>query len=336
MQEVLKNCKVLMLAYFVNVNGHNMTGMNVNFTRKKLRNLTCIAFLGAATVWFGSCGNKKDNSDAHGVFEATEIVVSSENNGKMLAFDVKEGDTYQKGEEIGLIDTAQLYLQLRQVDASMYAALARRPDMPSQIKTLQEKLATLEKEYVRMSNLVEANAAGSKSLDDIQAEIKITQSQINATKSTIGTQSQAILAEVEAMRFQKLQLETSIASCHIKAPITGTILKKYIEPNELAFQGKPLFKMADLTNMYIKVYITEDMLSSVQLGQTAEIRMDEADGKCKKFEGEVSWISPKAEFTPKMIQTKNERVNLVYAVKISFTNDGSAKIGMPGDVVFKK
>lgn len=309
--------------------------MNVNFTLKKLQNAACFTLWGALTLWFTGCGNNKDNSDAHGVFEATEIVVSSENNGKMLSFDVKEGDTYQQGEEIGLIDTAQLTLQLRQVDASMNAALAKRPDMPSQIKTLQEKLATLEKEQVRVSNLVEANAAGSKSLDDIQAEINITKSQINATKSTLGTQSQAILAEVEAMRFQKMLLETSIASCHIKAPITGTILKKFIEPNELAFQGKPLFKMADLTNMYIKVYITEDMLSSVKLGQTAEICLDEAEGKTKKFEGKVSWISPKAEFTPKMIQTKNERVNLVYAVKISFTNDGSAKIGMPGDVNFK-
>ena len=186
-----------------------------------------------------------------------------------------------------------------------------------------------------MANLVAANAAGSKQLDDIQAEINLTNSQLAATKSALGTQDKAVLGEIEAMRFQKLQAETAIASCHIKAPITGTVLKKYIEPNELAFQGKPLFKMADLTNMYIKVYITEDMLSDVRLNQDVEIRIDSQKDKVKKFNGKVSWISPKAEFTPKMIQTKNERVNLVYAVKISFINDGSAKIGMPGDVVFK-
>ena len=282
-----------------------------------------------------SCKQKKNQADAYGVFEATEIIVSSESNGKLLSFDVKEGDTYEKGEEIGLIDTVQLYLQMMQLDASMKAAMTRRPDIPSQIKTLQEKLITLEKEKARVANLVEAKAAGSKQLDDIQAEINLTNSQLDATKSMLGTQDKAVLGEIEAMRFQRLQAETAIASCHIKAPITGTVLKKYIEPNELAFQGKPLFKMADLTNMFIKVYITEDMLADVRLNQDVEIRMDSQNENSKTFNGKVSWISPKAEFTPKMIQTKNERVNLVYAVKISFTNDGSAKIGMPGDVVFK-
>ena len=282
-----------------------------------------------------SCKQKKNQADAYGVFEATEIIVSSESNGKLLSFDVKEGDTYEKGEEIGLIDTVQLYLQMMQLDASMKAAMTRRPDIPSQIKTLQEKLITLEKEKARVANLVEAKAAGSKQLDDIQAEINLTNSQLDATKSMLGTQDKALLVEIEAMRFQRLQAETAIASCHIKAPITGTVLKKYIEPNELAFQGKPLFKMADLTNMFIKVYITEDMLADVRLNQDVEIRMDSQNENSKTFNGKVSWISPKAEFTPKMIQTKNERVNLVYAVKISFTNDGSAKIGMPGDVVFK-
>ena len=297
----------------------------------------CLVLLAAMLMVFtlDSCRRKHKQADAYGVFEATEITISSESNGKLLSFDVKEGNTYDAGEEIGLIDTVQLYLQMMQLDASMKAALARRPDIPSQIKTLQEKLVTLEKEKTRVENLVQANAAGSKQLDDIQAEITMTKSQLAATKSSLGTQEKALLGEIEALSFQKLQLETAIASCHIKAPITGTVLKKYIEPNELAFQGKPLFKMADLTNMFIKVYITEDMLSSVKLNQDVEIRIDAQKGEEKKFNGKVSWISPKAEFTPKMIQTKNERVNLVYAVKISFTNDGSAKIGMPGDVVFK-
>lgn len=302
------------------------------------KNMKIWVFLLAAALVItsmDSCRRKHKHADAYGVFEATEIIVSSESNGKLLSFDVKEGDSYQKGEEIGLIDTTQLYLQMMQLEASMRAALARRPDIPSQIKTLQEKLITLEKEKTRVENLVEAKAAGSKQLDDIQAEITMTKSQLDATKSALGTQEKALLGEIEALSFQKLQAETAIANCHIKVPITGTVLKKYIEPNELAFQGKPLFKMADLTNMFIKVYITEDMLSSVQLNQDVEIRIDAQKGKEKKFNGKVSWISPKAEFTPKMIQTKNERVNLVYAVKISFTNDGSAKIGMPGDVVFK-
>ena len=172
-------------------------------------------------------------------------------------------------------------------------------------------------------------------MDDIQAEIDITKSQIAATKSTLSTQDQSLLGEVEAMQFQLQQLLHLLQSCHIKAPITGTIINKYVEENELAYQGKPLFKIADLSNMFIKVYISEDALSSIKLNQKATVRLDNKDGKAKELEGTVTWISPKAEFTPKMIQTKDERVNLVYAVKISFKNDGSAKIGMPGDVVFK-
>lgn len=309
--------------------------MKLTFWTKNLKIIVILLAAAMLMPSMNSCRRKKKHADAYGVFEATEIIVSSESNGKLLWFDVKEGDTYDKGEEIGLIDTMQLYLQKMQLDASMKAAMTRRPDIPSQIRTLQDKLITLEKEKVRVANLVEAQAAGSKQLDDIQAEITMTQSQLEATKSMLGTQDRAVLGEIEAMRFQKLQAETAIESCHIKAPITGTVLKKYIEPNELAFQGKPLFKMADLTNMFIKVYITEDMLSDVHLNQDVVIRIDSQKEKVKKFDGKVSWISPKAEFTPKMIQTKNERVNLVYAVKIAFINDGSAKIGMPGDVVFK-
>ena len=309
--------------------------MKLTFWTKNVKIIVILLAVAMLLPSMSSCRRKKKHADAYGVFEATEIIVSSESNGKLLSFDVKEGDTYEKGEEIGLIDTTQLYLQMMQLDASMKAAMTRRPDIPSQIQTLQDKLITLEKEKVRVANLVAANAAGSKQLDDIEAEITMTKSQLEATKSMLGTQDRAVLGEIEAMRFQRLQAETAIASCHIKAPITGTVLKKYIEPNELAFQGKPLFKMADLTNMFIKVYITEDMLSDVKLNQDAVIRIDSQKDKVKKFDGKVSWISPKAEFTPKMIQTKNERVNLVYAVKIAFINDGSAKIGMPGDVVFK-
>ncbi len=253
----------------------------------------------------------------------------------MLSFHVSEGQTYQKGEEIGCIDTFQLHLQIQQLESTIRATLASRPDIPSQINTLQSKLQTLEKERARITTLVEAKAATTKQLDDVNAEIEITRSQIAATKSTLNTQSSAILENVEAMRFQLLQLQDAMEKCKIKAPITGTVLKKYIEPNELAFQGKPLFKIADITNMFIKVYVTEDMLSTIKLGQKAEIHIDMEDMQSKSYTGTVQWISAKAEFTPKMIQTKNERVNMVYAVKIAFSNDGSAKIGMPGDVIFK-
>ena len=282
-----------------------------------------------------SCFSNKDEADAYGVFEAVEITVSAENNGKLLFFDIEEGSIYEEGTIVGCIDTLHLSLQIRQLEASIKATLARRPDMPSQIRTLQDKLETVEKEKIRVANLVEANAATTKQLDDINAEISITKSQIIATTSTLSTQSQSIIEEVEAMRFQKLQLENALSTCKIKIPTKGTVINKYIQANELAFQGKPLFKIADLNNMFIKVYVTEDLLSSVKLGQDVEIRMDSKGKTTKKFSGKVAWISPRAEFTPKMIQTKDERVNLVYAVKINFKNDGSAKIGMPGDVIFK-
>jgi len=293
-----------------------------------------IFFCCFALLQFG-CKKQKEIADAYGVFEATEIIVSSENNGKLLQFDIEEGQRCEQGEIVGCIDTFQLYLQLKQLESSIRATLASRPDIPAQINTLESKMQTLRKERNRVQALVEANAASTKQLDDIDAEINITRSQIDATESQLNTQSAAILENVEAMRFQQMQVESALEKCKITSPITGIVLKKYIEPNELAFQGKPLFKIADVTNMTIKVYVSEDMLSSIKLGQKVDIHIDAINNKEKTLEGTIRWISEKAEFTPKMIQTKNERVNMVYAVKIGFKNDGSAKIGMPGDVVFK-
>ena len=296
-----------------------------------------LPFILAVSICVCICGCKKNKrtADAFGVFESTEITVSSESNGKMLKFNVEEGKSYQEGEEVGCIDTVQIYLQIKQLEASIGAAMAKRPDLPSQLRVLYNRLETLNKEKDRIATLVAANAATSQKLDEIISEINITNSQIVATESNLSINTKAILEEVEAMRFEKMRLLDALAKCHIKSPITGTVLKKYIEPNELAFQGKPLFKIADLTNMFIRVYITEDMLSTIYLEQPVDIHIDMPNNGEKVIEGTVSWISSKAEFTPKMIQTKNERVNLVYAVKVAFKNDGTAKIGMPGDVKFK-
>ena len=290
-----------------------------------------------ATAAFGfvSCGNDGEEADAHGVFYATEIIVSAESNGKLLEFDVQEGKNYQAGDLLGYTDTMDLALQIQQLEVKIRATLASRPDIPSQLNTLQAQLQTMERERNRVSTLVDANAATTKQLDDVDAQIKILKSQIAATKSTLGTQSAAILENVEAMRIQMARLQNGLDKCKITAPITGTVLKKYIEPNELAYPGKPLFKIADITNMSIKVYVTEDQLSSIKVGQGAEIHIDTDGGNDRVIKGKVSWISDKAEFTPKMIVTKKERANMVYAVKVSFKNDGSAKIGMPGDVYFK-
>ena len=292
-------------------------------------------FFATAAFGFVSCGNDGEEADAHGVFYATEIIVSAESNGKLLEFDVQEGKNYQAGDLLGYTDTMDLALQIQQLEVKIRATLASRPDIPSQLNTLQAQLQTMERERNRVSTLVDANAATTKQLDDVDAQIKILKSQIAATKSTLGTQSAAILENVEAMRIQMARLQNGLDKCKITAPITGTVLKKYIEPNELAYPGKPLFKIADITNMSIKVYVTEDQLSTIKVGQGAEIHIDTESGKDRIIKGKVSWISDKAEFTPKMIVTKKERANMVYAVKVSFKNDGSAKIGMPGDVYFK-
>ena len=292
-------------------------------------------FFATAAFGFVSCGNDGEEADAHGVFYATEIVVSAESNGKLLEFDVQEGKNYHAGDLLGYTDTMDLALQIQQLEVKIRATLASRPDIPSQLNTLQAQLQTMERERNRVSTLVDANAATTKQLDDVDAQIKILKSQIAATKSTLGTQSAAILENVEAMRIQMARLQNGLDKCKITAPITGTVLKKYIEPNELAYPGKPLFKIADITNMSIKVYVTEDQLSTIKVGQGAEIHIDTESGKDRIIKGKVSWISDKAEFTPKMIVTKKERANMVYAVKVSFKNDGSAKIGMPGDVYFK-
>lgn len=309
--------------------------MKKHSSMRRIITIAIYTYIASLLILCTSCKKNQSDADAYGVCEATEIIVSSESNGKMLNFDIEEGQVYEAGQDLGCLDTFQTYLQIKQLESSINAILARRPDAGSQVKVLEDKLATLNREKQRVHNLIEANAASTKQLDDIQAEINITKSQIAATKSTLSTQDQSLLEEVEAMRFQLQQLQHVLENCHLKAPITGTIINKYIEENELAYQGKPLFKMADLTNMFIKVYITEDALASVKLNQKATVRLDNKNGKPIQLEGTVSWISPKAEFTPKMIQTKEERVNLVYAVKVSFKNDGSAKIGMPGDVIFK-
>lgn len=289
----------------------------------------------AMSLTLVSCKKEKDSSDAHGIFYATEITVSAESNGKLLEFNLEEGQTFEQGDLIGYTDTLDLALQIKQLEGKIRATLASRPDIPSQVNTLQAQLQTLERERNRVTTLVEAQAATTKQLDDVNAQIRIVNSQIAATKSTLGTQSSAILENVEAMRIQVSRLQNALDKCKVTAPISGVVLKKYIEPNELAYPGKPLFKIADLANMTIKVYVTEDQLSSIKIGQKADIHIDTDNENTKTIEGKVLWISDKAEFTPKMILTKKERVNMVYAVKIGFKNDGSAKIGMPGDVNFK-
>ena len=282
-----------------------------------------------------SCSHKNNSADAYGNFEAVnEIVISSEGNGKLLSFSIEEGMSLRKGDAIGLIDTTQLHLQKLQLKANIAALRAQMPNIPPQLKALKEQLSAAEREKRRIENLLKNDAATTKQLDDVTSSCAVIEGQIAALKSSLNTQTQGLLAQEEPLRSQINVIDDLIEKCLITNPIDGVILTKYANCFEFTATGKPLYKIADLTAMTLRVYLSEDQLGKVHIGQTCEVRMDMPDGKLKTYTGLVSWISDKSEFTPKMIQTKNERVNLVYAVKISMQNDGGIKIGMPGEVKF--
>jgi len=282
-----------------------------------------------------SCSNRNQVADAFGNFEAAnEIIVSAEGIGKLLSFTVEEGSTLQKGDTVGLIDTTQLHLQKLQLKANIAALHAQIPNIPSQLKALQDQLTAAEREKRRIENLLKNGAATTKQLDDITSNCAVLESQITALKSSLKTQVQGILAQIDPLQAQINLIDNSIEKCMITNPIHGTVLTKYANRFEFTATGKPLYKISDITAMTLRVYISEDQLAKVHIGQTCEVRIDIPEGKLKTYTGTVSWVSDRSEFTPKMIQTKNERVNLVYAVKINVQNDGDIKIGMPGEVKF--
>ena len=282
-----------------------------------------------------SCSNKYGEADAYGSFEAAdEIIVSAEGNGKIIESKLEEGQRMTAGQYVGLIDTLQLYLQKQQLNAQIEGMLAQRTDIPMQVKALQEKLRGMLNEKKRLESLLQSNAATNKQMDDINTEIQVVRSQLDATRSTLTVQNKSVLSQIDALQFQISSLEDGIQKSLIRSPINGVVMKKYVNRHELIGTGRPIFKIANLEKMTLKVYVTEDQLSSLKLGGDCEVRIDKKDGEMKLYKGKIKWISGESEFTPKMIQTKNERVNLVYAVKIAVINDGDIKIGMPGDVVF--
>jgi HlyD family secretion protein len=298
---------------------------------KRLLQIIALCFI-ALTVT--SC-NRNHVADAYGNFEAAnEVIISAEGTGKLLSFSIGEGMTLHKGDMVGLIDTTQLHLQKLQLKANIAALRAQIPNVPSQLKALQDQLSAAEREKRRVENLLKNDAATTKQLDDITSGCTVLESQITALKSSLNTQVQGLLAQIEPLQAQMNLIDNSIEKCLITNPIYGTILTKYANRFEFTAIGKPLYKIADLAVMTLRVYISEDQLGKVHIGETCEVRIDMPEGKLKTHVGIVSWVSDKSEFTPKMIQTKNERVNLVYAVKINIQNDSDIKIGMPGEVKF--
>ncbi|MCP9612987.1 HlyD family secretion protein [Coprobacter tertius] len=283
---------------------------------------------------FCACSNKDNRYDAAGTFEATEVIVSAEANGKLEQFDITEGELLKAGETVGYIDTIQIWLKIQQLKASNKAISSRLADVPVQIAALQQQIMTQKREKYRFENLLKNNAANQKQVDDIDAQITVLEKQLEAQLSSLRNNNSGLNEESAATTLQIAQLEDQLQKCRIYSPITGTVLTKYAEAGELATTGKALFKIADTEQLFLRAYLTSDQLSSIKTRQKVKVIADFGGEEQREYDGTVSWISSKAEFTPKGIQTRDERANLVYAVKIAVKNDGYIKIGMYGEVIF--
>lgn len=288
----------------------------------------------AGLIILGACTNGDNEFDSTGNFEAEEVIVSSEASGKILQFNVEEGQMLKKGEIVGFIDTLQLHLKKKQLKSSVNAVLARQPNASTQLATIQEQLTTAKKERDRFERLLKDDAATQKQVDDLNAQIALLQKQYDALQSSLNTTNQSLQSEAVPIKIQMEQVEDLIQKSVITNPIAGTVLVKYAERDEVTGPGKGLYKIADLSTIILRAYISGNQLAALKLGQKVEVMVDDLNEASKKYEGEIVWISDKAEFTPKTIQTKEERANLVYAVKIKVKNDGFLKIGMYGEVKF--
>ncbi len=302
----------------------------------------------AATLLI-SCNGNGNKFDASGTFEATEVIVSSELNGKILTFSINEGDTISANRVIGSIDAVGLSLQKEQVQASISSLNDKTVDVAPQVQLLQNQLAVQQSQLTnllhekqRVENLIKQDAATGKQLDDINAQIDVvkkqmvvTQQQINVQRSNVSTQNKSILSESKPLQKRVAQFDDQLKRADIVNPINGTVLTKYAEAGEITAAGKALYKIADLSVLKLRAYVTNDQLAQIKLGQQVKVLVDDGKGKYKEMIGTISWISDKAEFTPKTIQTKEERANLVYAIKVNVKNDGYLKIGMYGEVKFQ-
>ena len=275
-----------------------------------------------------SCNSTEDPYSATGVFEAEEVIVSAEASGKLLRFDLKEGQELNRDTSLGQIDTVQLSLQKMQVTANQLSIQAGKPDVTSQIRATQREIEKLEFEKERTKKLLEGDVATQKQLDDIQAQIDVLNARLTAQKKTLNSSVSAIDAQFAALEVQKEQLEDQIHRCSIKSPIDGIVLVKYVEEGEFVTMGKPLFKVANLNELILRAYLTSDQLKDIKLNQKVRVMSEYGVEDTKEYEGTITWISSKSEFTPKTIQTQDERANLVYAVKVAVKNDGFLKIGM--------
>lgn len=285
-------------------------------------------------ILLSSCKGNKDSFDATGAFEATEILVSSEANGVIRELNLTEGDRLKAGDVLGYVDSTQLYLKKMQLSASLRSVDVRKPDIRKQIASLEQQIATARTEQQRMENLVRAKVGNQKQVDDIVNNIKYLQKQLDAHYSSLSKTAGGADAEADGIMYQIMQLDDQLQKSCIVNPQTGTVLVKYAEPGEITAAGKPLYKIADTDLLYLRAYVTADQLSLLKQGQSVRVFADYGTDDRREYPGIITWISDKSEFTPKGIQTKDERANLVYALKIAVKNDGYLKIGQYGETVF--
>ncbi len=276
---------------------------------------------------FSSCKKDDTKADGYGNFEATETTVSAESNGKLLLFRVEDGQMLKKGELIGVVDTTQLSLKKEQLQATKNVIKAKSKGVLSQISVLKAQLKTAYTNRTRIKNLLKEGASTQQRLDNVNGQIDVLTQKISSVK----TQNATVLNELKSIASQVKQLDDQIKKSSIKNPVDGTVLVKYAEPFEIVNFGKPLYKIADLSTMELRVYVSEKQLTSIKIGQKVNVKVDAVEGM-NTHQGTITWIASSAEFTPKIIQTKEERVNLVYAVKIEVKNEGSLKIGMPAEM----
>lgn len=288
----------------------------------------------SAMTLLTACSGSDSKYDASGVFEVTEVMVSARVAGEIMDLDIDEGTEVTAGEPVGYIDTVQLYLQRLQLEANVKAAESRICDVEKQTAAIRQQIDTQKKEQTRFENLVNANAGNRKQLDDITAAINLLEKQLDAQTETLINGNANAKAQAEALKAQIALTDDMISKSTIASPVDGTVMAKYVEKGELAVQGRTLFKVANINDMYLKAYITSGQITGLKIGQEVKVFADSGDSDRKEYRGVISWISDKAEFTPKTIQTRDERANLVYAVKIKVQNDGYIKRGMYGEVSF--
>lgn len=288
----------------------------------------------AAATLLASCGADKTDYDATGVFEATEVVVSAQTQGELTRMLPREGEPVEAGSLIAAVDTVQLALKRDQLVASLGAVGSRRYDVARQVAAIRQQIATQARERERFAQLVAKQAGNQKQVDDIDAQIAFLQKQLDAQTETLGNTNSSVDSELRSLEAQIAQIDDQIRRSAILSPLTGTVLARYAEPGELATAGKPLYKLADVGTLYLRAYVTAPQLTRLKLGQTVRVFADSGEDGRKEYKGRISWIADEAEFTPKTIQTRDERANLVYAVKIEVKNDGLIKSGMYGECKF--